>query len=74
MAIPSNKVKAVSGKVRLSYAHLFQPQAAMEGGTPKYSVSIIIPKTDTETVAKFNKAFEEAKATNASFFGGAVPK
>jgi len=68
------EVKVVSGKVRLSFAHLFQPVAAMEGGTPKYSVSIIIPKSDTETIAKFNKAFEEAKSTNAAFFGGAVPK
>lgn len=74
MATATNKVKAVSGKVRLSFAHLFQPQAAMDGGTPKYSVSIIISKKDKETVDKFNKAFEEAKASNAAFFGGAIPK
>jgi hypothetical protein len=70
----TNKIKIVTGKVRFSYAHVFQPQAAVEGGTPKYSVSIIIPKSDTETVAKFQKAFEDAANTNAAFFGGAVPK
>lgn len=74
MAAASNKVKVVTGKVRLSYAHLFQPVAAQEGGQPKYSVSIIIPKEDTETVEKFRKAFEDAKNTNAAFFGGSVPK
>jgi hypothetical protein len=70
----TNKIKIVTGKVRFSYAHVFQPSAAIEGGTPKYSVSIIIPKSDTETVAKFQKAFEDAATTNAAFFGGAVPK
>ena len=70
----TNKIKIVTGKVRFSYAHVFQPSAAVEGGTPKYSVSIIIPKSDTETVTKFQKAFEDAANTNAAFFGGAVPK
>ena len=70
----SNKVKVVTGKVRFSYANVFQPKAAVEGGTPKYSVSIIIPKSDKETVAKLQKAFEDCKTSNAAFFGGAIPK
>ena len=70
----TEKIKIVTNKVRFSYAHVFQPQAAIEGGTPKYSVSLIIPKSDTETVAKFQKAFEDAANKNAAFFGGAVPK
>ena len=32
--------KVVTGKVRFSYAHVFQPQASQDGGTPKYSVSL----------------------------------
>ena len=70
----SNKVKVVTNKVRFSYANVFQPKAAVEGGTPKYSVSIIIPKSDKETVAKLQKAFEDCKASNAAFFGGSIPK
>lgn len=70
----TNKVKVVTGKVRFSYANVFQAKAAVEGGTPKYSVSLIIPKSDKETVAKLQKAFEDAKTTNAAFFGGSVPK
>jgi hypothetical protein len=70
----SNKVKVVTGKVRFSYANVFQPKAAVEGGTPKYSVSIIIPKSDKETVAKLQKAFDDCKTSNSAYFGGAVPK
>jgi hypothetical protein len=70
----STKVKVVTGKVRFSYANVFAPKASVEGGTPKYSVSIIIPKTDKETIAKLQKAFEETKAASAGYFGGAVPK
>lgn len=70
----TTKAKIVTGKVRFSYANVFAPKAAQEGATPKYSVSIIIPKSDTETIAKINKAFEEVKAASAAVFGGSVPK
>ena len=70
----TTKAKVVTGKVRFSYANVFSPKAAQEGGPLKYSVSIIIPKSDTETIAKINKAFEEVKAASAAIFGGAVPK
>ena len=70
----SNKVKIVTGKVRFSYANVFVPKASEENGTLKYSVSILIPKSDTEGVAKLQKAFEDCKAGNAAFFGGSVPK
>lgn len=66
--------RVVTGKVRLSYVNVFQPVDKGDGKTPKYSVSIIIPKSDKETIAKINKAFEEAKAASASYFGGTVPK
>jgi hypothetical protein len=67
-------IKIVTGKVRFSYAHVFTPQASQEGGTPKYSVSIIIPKSDKETVEKINKAIEQAKEENKAVWGGTVPK
>lgn len=70
----ANKVKVVTGKVRFSYANVFTPKASVEGGTPKYSVSIIIPKSDTETVNKLKKAFEDCKTGSAGYFGGTVPK
>jgi hypothetical protein len=67
-------IKIVTGKVRFSYAHVFTPQASEEGKQPKYSVSIIIPKSDKATIDKINKAIEEAKAENAAVWGGTVPK
>ena len=70
----ANKVKVVTGKVRFSYANVFTPKASFEGGPLKYSVSLIIPKSDTETVSKLKKAFEDCKAGSAGYFGGAIPK
>lgn len=70
----STKVKIVTGKVRFSYANVFTPVASEEGKTPKYSVSIIIPKSDKETVEKIKAAYEEVKAGASAFFGGTVPK
>lgn len=66
--------RVVTGKVRLSYVYAFQPQVKQDGTVGKYGVAILIPKTDKETIAKVNKAFEEAKANSASYFGGTVPK
>ena len=74
MAQATTKVKVVTGKVRFSYANVFQPASSIEGGTPKYSVSIIIPKSDKDTIARLTKAFEDTKASASAYFGGAVPK
>lgn len=70
----AKSVKVVTGKVRFSYAHVFQPQATEEGKQPKYSVSIIISKDDKETIEKINKAVEQAKQDNAAVWGGTIPK
>ena len=54
-----NPTKVITGEVRLSYANLWEPKS-INGGTPKYSVSIIIPKSDTRTIAKIKAAIEAA--------------
>lgn len=56
-----NSTKVVTGKVRFCYANVFEAVAMNEGETPKYSVCILIPKTDTQTIDKINKAVEAAK-------------
>ncbi|MCL6888108.1 DUF2815 family protein, partial [Clostridioides difficile] len=38
--------KVVTGKVRLSYCNIFKSRAMVEGAEPKYSVCILIPKSD----------------------------
>jgi len=73
MAVKSTKVKFVTGKVRFSFTHVFEPAETLNG-TLKYSSMILIPKSDKETITRFNKAFEECKTANATYFGGSVPK
>ncbi len=73
MATKSAKTKFVTGKVRFSFVHVFEPAETLNGSL-KYSASILIPKSDKDTVARFNKAFEETKQANAAFFGGSIPK
>ena len=53
--------KVITGEVRFSYVTVFTPSAMNEGEEPKYSVSIIIPKSDKDTLDKINKAIEAAK-------------
>lgn len=61
-----NTTKVVTGKVRLSYVNVFEPKAMAEGETPKYSVCVMIPKTDKVTIEKINKAIEAAKQAGKS--------
>ena len=51
--------KVTTGKVRLSYVHLFDAYAK-EGNDPKFSTAILIPKTDTETIKCIKEATTEA--------------
>ena len=55
-----NPTKVITGpKTRWSYANVWQPKS-INGGTPKYSVSLIIPKSDTVTVNKIKAAIQAA--------------
>ncbi len=70
--IKNNTTKVVTGPVRLSYANVWEP-ASINGGTPKYSVSLIIPKSDTKTLAAINAAVDAAIKLGAAKFGGKIP-
>lgn len=67
-----NPTKVVTGIVRLSYANVHEPKS-INGGTPKFSVSLIIPKSDTITIAAINKAIDSAIEEGRGKFGGKVP-
>ena len=69
----NNKTKVVTGVVRLSYANVWEPKAVTEGAKEKYSVSIIIPKSDKETLAKINAAIDAAIEEGIGKFGGKKP-
>lgn len=64
--------KVITGEVRFSYAHVFEP-ASIEGSEPKYSVSILIDKKDKATLSRVKAAVEAAKQAGLSKFGGKVP-
>lgn len=64
--------KVVTGVVRLSYANVWEPKS-INGGAEKYSVSIIIPKSDTKTIAAINAAVDAAIEEGKGKFGGKAP-
>ena len=73
MAI-SNKTKVITGiNTRLSYFHGWEP-VSINGGAEKYSVSVLIPKSDTETVNAVNAAIDAAIEEGIAKFGGKKPK
>lgn len=64
--------KVITGKVRMSYANVFEPKS-INGSDPKYSVSLIIPKSDKSTLDKINAAIELAKKEGITKLGGKIP-
>ena len=55
-----NPTKVITGvNTRLSYANVWDPKS-INGGAPKYSVSLIIPKSDTKTIEKIQDAIQAA--------------
>lgn len=66
--------KVITGLVRFSYVKVFKAESVGESDEPKFSVSLIIPKSDKTTLNKIRAAIEAAKeAGKASKFGGKIP-
>ena len=60
MAKIMNPTKVITGvKTRWSYANVWQAKS-INGSAPKYSVSLIIPKSDTKTVTAVKNAIQAA--------------
>lgn len=68
-----SKTKVITGKVRLSYAHVWEPAAIGDSKEVKYSAALLIPKTDTVTIDKINAAVAAAKEAGKSKWGGKIP-
>ena len=55
-----NTTKVITGiDTRWSYANVWEAKS-IQGSTPKFSVSLIIPKSDKKTLAKIKAAIESA--------------
>ncbi len=55
-----------TGEVRLSYVHLSKPYAYQPGQEEKFSCTILVPKTDVDTMGRINAAIEAAKQRGIS--------
>jgi len=68
-----NPTKVVTGECRFSYANLWEAKAMDEKSKPKYSVSLIIPKSDTieKVKAAIQAAYDEGKSKLSN--GKSVP-
>ncbi|MDE5819774.1 MAG: DUF2815 family protein [Lachnospiraceae bacterium] len=62
-----------TGKVRASYVNIFQPRIPENGGEPKYSVTLLIPKTDAATLNAIFAEIEKAKQEGVQKFNGNIP-
>lgn len=62
MIFDNDAMKVMTNEVRLSYVNLLEPRASQQGGEAKYSVTLLIPKTDFATKADIDRAIQTAAA------------
>lgn len=65
-----------TGEARLSFVHLFQAHANKPGQEPKFSTTILIPKSDTATMQRIYAAIESAiqKGVQTAWKGARPPQ
>lgn len=69
-----NLTSVTTGEARLSYVHLFKPYAFQPGQEEKFGCTVLIPKTDMDTMNRINAAIEAAKQKGATDkWGGVCP-
>lgn len=74
MATTASATKVVTGTVRLSYVHVFEPFAQDSDDDGKYSCVILIPKSDKKTLTKIEDAIKAAAEQGKnSKFDGKIP-
>ena len=59
MAKIVNPTKVITGVCTFSYLNCWEPKS-INGSNPKFSVSLIIPKSDTKTVERIKNAIQAA--------------
>ena len=64
--------KVITGKVRLSYVHLTKPYAHQPNQDPKYSSTLLIPKSDVATKQRIDAAIQAATQQGVSDKWGGV--
>ena len=69
----ATETQVVTGKGRLSYAHIWEPHSSGEDKEKKYSTAFLWPKSDTKTTEAIKKAVEAAIAAGPPKWGGKRP-
>lgn len=64
--------KIITGKVRFSYAYVWEPRGKNEQDK-RYSVSLLIPKEDKETLKNIKKAIDNAYEGKKEVFKNKKP-
>lgn len=73
MANKNTQATRVVVPCRISFANIWEPRS-VNGSEEKYSVSLLIPKSDKATLANIHKAIEAAKeAAQSKRWGGKIP-
>lgn len=74
MSKTENVTKVITGKVRFSYVNIFKGRAFQPGQEEKFSICLLIPKNDKDTLTKIKAAIEAAKKQGiADKWGGKLP-
>lgn len=70
----SDNTRVLTAKVRFSYAHVFEAVSMQEGQVPKFSVALLINKSDTITLNRIKAAIEAAKEEGISKYSEKVQR
>jgi hypothetical protein len=66
--------KVITGRCRLTYVNIFVPWTTERGEAPKYSLCILIPKDDNETLDWITEAVKDALHEGVELWGGLIPE
>jgi hypothetical protein len=70
----NDAMKVLTGECRLSYVNVVTPRVAQQGGEAKYSVTLLIPKSDYATKADIDASIQAAaQEAVAKVWNGARP-
>lgn len=58
--MPNKPTQVTTNEVRISYEHLLKPYAQQQGDEPKYSATLLIPKSDIGTKQRIDAAIQAA--------------
>lgn len=62
------KIKFVTGLVRFAHVHLYKPISLIKDIDPKYTLTIIISKSETAEIKRIKATYKEVIKSNDEFF------